>query len=115
MRIEGGAVVDRQHALRPRGDRIQAGVRGDRVEPRAQRAAALELAERAPGAQQRVLERVLGVVHRPEHPVAVRVQLPAVRVDQASEGALVAPAGGFEEVALLRCGGNGHASFISDR
>ena len=41
--------------------------------------------EPAPGAQQGVLERVVGIVHRGEHPVAVRVQLSAVGADAAFE------------------------------
>ena len=53
-----------------------------------------------PGAQQRLLERVLGVVDRAEHAVAVGVQLAAVRLDQAPEGVLVAARGGREQLAL---------------
>ncbi len=88
--IGGRAVVDRQHPLGPPRDLVQAGVGGDRVEPRAQRAAALEPREPAPRAQQRLLQRVLGVVHRAQHPVAVGVQLAAVGLDQCGERALVA-------------------------
>ena len=84
------AVVDRQHPLRPALDQPQAAVRRDPVQPAPQRAAPLEAAEPAPAAQQRVLERVLGVVQRAEHPVAVRVQLGAVGRDQVLERALVA-------------------------
>ena len=57
--------------------------------------------EPAPGAQERVLQRVLGVVERAEHAVAVRVQLAAVRLDERSEGALVARAGGGQEVGVV--------------
>ena len=42
LRVGRRAVVERQHALGPPRDLVQAGVRRDRVEPRAQRAAALE-------------------------------------------------------------------------
>ena len=58
-----------------RCDQLETAVRRDPVEPRAQRAAALEAGQRAPCAQQRVLEGVVGVVDRAEHAVAVRVQL----------------------------------------
>ena len=60
VRVGGGAVVDRQHPLRALRDRVQRGVGGDRVEPRAQRAAALEPRQRparraaaSPGARPR--------------------------------------------------------------
>ena len=41
--------------------------------------------EAAPRAEQRFLERVVGVLDRPEHPVAVRVQVTAMRRDEAAE------------------------------
>ena len=56
----------------------------------------------APGAQQRLLQRVLGVVDRAEHPVAVRVQLPAVGLDEPREGGLVAAAGRVRSSASVR-------------
>ena len=65
----------------------------------------------APGAQQRVLQRVLGVVHRAEHAVAVGVQLRAVGLEQAAECILVALLGGREQRALLAgrvCGSRAH-------
>ncbi len=39
----------------------------------------------APGAQERLLQRVLGVVHRSEHAVAVRVQFAAARLDELAK------------------------------
>jgi hypothetical protein len=51
----GRPVVGRQHQLRPALDRSEADVGRDRVQPRAQRAPALELRQAAPGAQQRFL------------------------------------------------------------
>ena len=54
----------------------------------------------APGAQQRVLHGVLGVVDRAEHAVAVGVEQAAVGLDEPGEGVLVAPAGGVEQLAL---------------
>jgi hypothetical protein len=66
-------------------DRPQAGVGGDAVQPGPQRRAALEPVPRPPGAQQGLLQHVLGVVHRPEHPVAVREQFRPERVCQAGE------------------------------
>ena len=56
-----GAVVDREHALGPLLDQAQAGVRGDPVQPGTERASTLEARESAPRAEQRLLQRVLGV------------------------------------------------------
>ena len=41
-----------------------------------------------PSPQQRFLEGVVGVMHRAEHPVAVRVELGSVRIDQIREVAV---------------------------
>jgi hypothetical protein len=74
-RVRGRSVVDRQHTLRAQLDRAEARVRRDPVEPCAQRSSTFEPVQATPGAQQRLLKRVLGIVHRAEHPVAVRVEL----------------------------------------
>jgi hypothetical protein len=110
--IGGGAVVDRQHPLGPPRDLVEAGVGRDRVEPGAQRAAALEPRQALPGPQQRVLEGVLGVVDRAQHPIGVRMQLAAVGLDEPAKRLLVARAGGRQQRPLLscdRCRNRGHA------
>jgi hypothetical protein len=71
-------------------ERVEAAVRRDPVQPRAQRGALLEAAEPAPGGEQRLLDEILGVLHRAEHPVAVQLELAPVRFDQRRERALVA-------------------------
>ena len=76
------AVVDRQHPLRTLLERVEAYVRRDPVEPGAERASGLESREAAPCPQQHLLQGVVGIVRRAEHPVAVGVQLAAVRLDQ---------------------------------
>ena len=81
-----GLVVDRQDPLRASGDRVEADVGGDPVQPRAQRAASAEPGQASPRAQERVLERVVGVVQRAEHAVAVRVQVSALLLDEVIEG-----------------------------
>ncbi len=83
VRVRGRPVVDRQHPLRPPRDCVEAGVGRDPVEPGAERTSICEPGQPAPGTQQRLLQRVLGVVHRAEHAVAVGVQLSAIRLDQA--------------------------------
>ena len=88
VRVAGGAVVHRQHAPRAALDQLQAGVRRDPEEPRAQRAAAFEARQGAPRVGQRVLQRVLGVLRRAEHAVAMRVELGSVRLDELPVGGL---------------------------
>ena len=63
----------------------QADVRGDRVQPRPGRAPLAQPGRAAPGAHQRLLERVVGVVHRAEHAVAVRVELGPVRSTRSAK------------------------------
>src|SRR5471030_479752 len=62
-------LLGRTSARRPA--RVEAPVGGDPVEPGAQRGASLETSKALPGGQQRVLQGVLGVLERSEHPVAV--------------------------------------------
>jgi hypothetical protein len=67
----------------------QAPVGGDPVEPSPYRAAPVEATQMTPGAYQDLLQDVLGIVYRPEHPVAVHVQLTQVGDDQDAERALI--------------------------
>ena len=68
---------------------VQAGVRGDRVQPGAQRRPAGERVAIAPGPQHRLLHQVLGLVEGAQHPVAVRAQLPPVLLGLLGERGLV--------------------------
>src|SRR6185436_3127447 len=70
-------------------ERVEAGVRRDPVQPRANRRAALVRLAPAPRAQERLLDEVLGLLERPEQAVAVDVQLAAMRLDAGGEGVLV--------------------------
>ncbi len=47
------------------------------------------------------MERVIGVVHRAEHPVAVSVKLGPVRPDEPAKGMTVAAACSLEQGPLL--------------
>src|SRR6202035_2568698 len=58
--------------------------------PGAQRRSLLEAIEATPGPQQRFLEHVLSVVHRPEDPIAVDLQLAPVGVGELAKRLLVA-------------------------
>ena len=84
-RRSGRTVLDGEQAARSLGRQPVARVRGDPVQPRSQRAASLEAVQAAPRAEQRILERIVGVLDRPEHPVAVRVQVTAMRLHEATE------------------------------
>ena len=89
VRVGRGPIVDRQHPDSAPLDHSQTDVRGDRVEPGTQRAAALKPPHPAPGVQQGLLNRVLGVLHRPEHPVTVRKQLTPMGLELLAECSLV--------------------------
>jgi hypothetical protein len=67
----------------------QTDVGGDPVEPGAERRARLEAVEPPPGAQQRLLQRVVHIFERAEHPVAMDVELASERQRQSPERALV--------------------------
>jgi len=82
-------VVDRQHPLGTARNRVNADVGRDPVQPGAHRASTAEARIRPPGPKQRLLERVVGVIRRAEHPVAVRVQVGAASLHELVErGAL---------------------------
>src|SRR5207237_2530940 len=70
-------------------DRGEADVRGDGVKPGGELRARLVAVGAFPRAQHRLLERVVGVVERAEHPVAVEVERPPVWLDQERERLLV--------------------------
>jgi hypothetical protein len=74
-------------------ERVEAGVRRDLVEPGTQRRAALELLAPAPGAQERLLHEVLGLLQGARHPVAVDVQLAGVAAHLRLEGVAVGGGG----------------------
>src|SRR5213594_4704446 len=73
----------------PSRDRGKADVRGDCVQPGGELRAWLVAVGAFPRAQHRLLERVVGVVERAEHPVAVEMERPAVWLDQERERLLV--------------------------
>ena len=90
----GGSTAGMSHSLAGRRladrTRVQAAVGGDPVEPGADRGASLEPSEALPGGQQRLLQGVLGVLERAEHPVAVHLQLSTVGLGQLAERVAVA-------------------------
>ncbi len=75
---------------------VQAAVRRDAVQPRAQRPA-VEAVEGAPCGHQDLLKHILGVLQRPERSIAVHEQLPPVGLDELGERVAVAGAGTAED------------------
>ena len=74
--VECRAYVRRQWSALARLEGVQAGVGGDPVEPRPHRRAGRVVPlERPPGPGQGLLQHILRVVHRAEHPVAEDEQL----------------------------------------
>ena len=73
-----GPEVHRARAPLRALEHVEADVVGDAVEPRSQCLARIEPVGRAPRADHRLLDRVLGLGARPQHPVAVAGQLTAV-------------------------------------
>src|SRR5690606_27486278 len=84
-RIATGAQPGGQRPAIPVLQCAQARSGGDPVQPSAQRRAAFELVEGAPGPQVGLLDRVLGVVHRTQHAVAVDEQLAAEGCGELTE------------------------------
>src|SRR5437667_8002829 len=76
-------------SLASASDRGEADVRGDGVKPRGELRARLVAVGAFPRAQHRFLDRVVRVVERTEHPIAVQVERPAVWLDQERERLLV--------------------------
>ena len=76
-----------------RREHVEADVRGDPVQPRAEQRAAVEGLAPAPRAQERLLHGVLGLLERAEHPVAVHVQLAPVALGERVERRFVAGPG----------------------
>ena len=77
----------------PAGQGVKASVGGYPIEPAAEGSSSFEVVEPAPSANQRLLNEVLGVVERAKHPVAMELELPAVRLGEPLERILVAPFG----------------------
>jgi hypothetical protein len=100
--VGGMTVLDREASPAPSCQRVEADVGRDPVQPGAQQLMALEPRQRPPGPQQGLLEGVVGVEQRAEHPVAVGVERRPVGLDEAAERVLVPLADSVEEPRLRR-------------
>src|SRR5262249_8274571 len=100
LEVVSPPVLDRREALWPSRNRVQAGVGCDPVEPPVNGTSTVETRQSPPGMKERVLKRVLGVVTRAEHAVAVCEQPTSVRFDEVPKRLLVAVMGRLDELAL---------------
>ena len=87
-RLARGAQVHRARAALTRAQHVEADVRRDAIQPGAERRPALESVEALPGAQHRLLDRVLRLERRAQHPVAVSGQLSPVLLEPVDQLAL---------------------------
>src|SRR5262249_8586686 len=81
------AVYRRHTALHPAAapvcaQQVQAAAGGDPIQPGSERRASFKGAQTLPGSQQRLLQRLLGVVQRAKDTITMRLQLAAVRCDE---------------------------------
>ena len=83
-----GERVHRGQPARAAPERVEADVRRDPVEPGADQRAAVERLARPPRPQERLLDGVLGLVERGQHPVAVDVELAPVSLGEGRERGL---------------------------
>jgi hypothetical protein len=93
VRLDPRHPADGPHRRRPAvpaADQVDADVRRDAVQPRAEQLGAVEPVPAPPGAEERLLDGVLRVVERGQHAVAVDVQLAPVTLGERGEGGLVA-------------------------
>ena len=89
-RVDSRHVPLLRRSSRRRAPRVEAPVGRDAVQPGAKRRAAFERGEALPRGEQGVLQRVLGVADRAQHPIAVHLQFALVRRDEFTERFAVA-------------------------
>jgi hypothetical protein len=82
----------------------------DAVKPDLQRGSPVEALQPAPGGQQRLLEKILGILNRAEHAIAIQLELPPVGVDELAERLLV-PARARESVRSVTTASSHGVSF----
>ena len=116
--------IGRHDSLRTTRQRVEARIRRDAVEPGPEQRASLERGTRLPCLEVRVLDEVVGVVDRAEHPVAMDVELAAVPLAQRGEGIAIAAAGrghgrrflgGLGGSNRFRADGHRHVRFDGER
>ena len=96
-------LVDGDGGVAARGQQRAAAVAGDREQPRPHRVGHAAGAQRAVGAQEGLLERVLAVLAVADHVAAEREQRRVVAVVERLEGALVAASHERRQTLVVEC------------
>ena len=76
--------------------RVPAAICRDAVKPDLQRGLPVEALQPEPGGQQGLLEKILGILNRAEHAIAMQLELPPVGVAELAERPLVSRPGAGE-------------------
>ena len=77
---------------------VEAATGGDPVQPGPDRGTALESPEATPRGQQGLLQRILGILDRSEHPVTVHLQLAPVGIGELGERRTVSVPGHADQI-----------------
>ena len=92
--------------------KIEAGVRGDAVQPRAEACSALEGLTLLPRPQKRLLNQILGVLERRHHSVALHVELAPVSPRERGERGFISRRRSCDDRTVVGvvwlCVGHGH-------
>src|SRR5215207_7065131 len=84
------AYVGRHDAPRCTPQYVQAGVRGDLIQPGAELRTALEVGSVPPGAEEGLLHHVFGILERAKHPVTMDLELSPIEFRQLRKGSRIA-------------------------
>ena len=87
--ICGLSTFDQAESAGPALEKVETGVGGDSIEPRADHGAPFEPSPALPCPKQCVLDDVLGVIERTHHPIAVQMQLSPIGLGEGREPSLV--------------------------
>ena len=91
--LDRGAEIHRPRASLPAAQHVETDVRCDAIEPRAKRRPALESIVRAPRADERLLDGILRLERRRQHPIAVAGELGSALLQPPFDLCRVRPVG----------------------
>ena len=96
-----GDELDLDRAPSPAPGEVEAGVDGQAMEPGVEPVRVAETGQVAPGADERLLDRVARELRVPEDEAGGRVQPREGRVDERGEGVMIAPPRSLDEPSLV--------------
>ena len=85
----------------PAPSEVETGIDGQSMEPGVEPVRVAETRQVAPGADERLLDRVARELRVPEDEAGRRVQPREGRVDERGEGVMIAPLRAFDELSLV--------------